>query len=137
VLYRPDQVKEVRPFTVCERGASAFAVALWNGGEDERLSTDCGQPVRVTVDVCELWSAHGMVMENRMHLAGDHLQALPAEQRAGLVAAVWKKTGWAGRDGTLSHGCRFGQHAFGVELMPPVRGRADPPAHRRKGKSMD
>src|SRR5438132_4752543 len=121
MLHGSDEMEEVSPLRVRQRvGANRAGAPLGDRGEDQRGRAYRRKPLRVTVDMGELRSAGLVVMEDRVHLAGDDLQAVVPEQRPGLVASVRQESGRAGRDRALSDGGGLRQDAPDVDLVAPV-----------------
>src|SRR5207249_3960972 len=94
-----------------------------SGGADR--GADGGQPVGVAIDVRQLRSADVVVVEDGVHLSGDDPEAVATEHRAGVIAAVGKKSGRPRGDRALADGRRLGQDALDVDLVSPIAVLAD------------
>src|SRR5712692_5943728 len=80
----------------------------------------------MAVDVRELRAADVVMVKDRAHLAGDQAEAMPFQERLGLVAAVGKKARRPRRDRAFAHGRRLRENALRVELVSPAGNVADP-----------
>jgi len=88
----------------------------------------------MAVDVGELSAPNVVVMKDGVYLARDQAEAVPFEQRFGLVAPIGQESRRPGCDRTFAHCGRLREHALRVELMPPAWDVADTPAHWREGQ---
>src|ERR1700682_6026986 len=108
-------MEEVRPLGAGEHDPGLRAtLALRDGGKDERVGPEGGQPLRVTVDVRELLAADVVVMKNGVDLTRHDAHAMTPKQWLGLIAPVRKEAGRAGGDRAFTHRRRFGENSLGI-----------------------